>query len=69
VTHEHPTDPFRPQVKIIRDAQGEPIESPFLVNTWERDLQGDYTSGVVDAVDPEVANIDPLSYLNAEGAN
>jgi putative nucleotidyltransferase with HDIG domain len=69
VTHEHPTDPFRPQVKIIRDAKGEPVESPFLVNTWERDLKGDYTSGIVDAVDPEVANIDPLSYLNAEGAN
>ncbi len=67
VTHEHPTDPFRPQVKIIRDANGVPIE-PFLVNTWERDLRGDYTHGVVEAVDPEDANIDPLSYLNAEAA-
>ncbi|MBI2222699.1 MAG: HD-GYP domain-containing protein [Acidobacteria bacterium] len=69
VTHEHPHDPFRPQVKIIRDARGEPLESPVLVNTWERDLQGDYARGVVEAVDPETANIDPLSHLNTEGAN
>jgi len=37
VTAEHPTDPFRPQVKIIADASGAPLEAPLLANTWERE--------------------------------
>ncbi len=37
VTHEHPGDPFRPQVKVVRNATGEALEAPFLVNTWEAD--------------------------------
>jgi HD-GYP domain-containing protein (c-di-GMP phosphodiesterase class II) len=63
VTHEHPTDPFRPQVKLIRDRAGQPIEASPLVNTWERDGRGDYTWAVVEAVDPDVAGIDPLQYM------
>ena len=45
VTHEHPTDPFRPQVKIVRDRDGGAIEEPPLVNTWEPDGRGDFTLG------------------------
>ena len=44
VTHEHPTDPFRPQVKIVRDRDGGELEEMLLVNTWEpetEDLDGD----------------------------
>ena len=63
VTHEHPTDPFRPQVKIVRDRDGGEIEEPLLVNTWEPDGRGDFTWAVVEAVDPETANIDPLKYM------
>jgi putative nucleotidyltransferase with HDIG domain len=63
VTHEHPTDPFRPQVKLIRDRAGHPIEEPPLVNTWEPDGRGDYTWAVVEAVDPDAAGIDPLQYM------
>ena len=37
VTAEHPTDPFRPQVKIVIDATGAMLEEPLLANTWERD--------------------------------
>ena len=63
VTHEHPTDPFRPQVKMIHDAAGHAVEEPVLVNTWEPDGRGDYTWAVVEAVDPETAGIDPLQYM------
>jgi len=63
VVHEHPSDPFRPQVKLIRDASGHAVENAALVNTWEPDGRGDYTWAVVEAVDPEVAGIDPLQYM------
>src|SRR6267378_457296 len=63
VTAEHPTDPFRPQVKIIMDANGAMIEEPRLANTWERDHRGEHPYAVVEAVDPESTDIDPLKYL------
>jgi putative nucleotidyltransferase with HDIG domain len=63
ITHEHPTDPFRPQVKIVRDRDGCEMEASLLVNTWEPDGRGDYKWAVVEAVDPEAAGIDPLAYM------
>jgi len=63
VTHEHPTDPFRPQVKIVRDRDGGEMEESQLVNTWEPDGRGDFTWAVVEAVDPDAVNIDPLKYM------
>jgi len=63
VTHEHPNDPFRPQVKIVRDRDGQTLEEPSLVNTWEPDGRGDFMWAVVEAVDPEAAGIDPLKYM------
>jgi putative nucleotidyltransferase with HDIG domain len=63
VTAEHPSDPFRPQVKIISDSKGERLEEPLLTNTWERDARGDHPRAVVEAVDPEPLGIDPLTYL------
>src|SRR2546428_13481 len=63
VTAEHPTDPFRPQVKIIMDEKGEFLEEPLLANTWERDGRGEHSRAVVEAVDPESLAIYPLKYL------
>ncbi len=63
VTHEHPTDPFRPQVKLVRDRDGAELEESQLVNTWEPDGRGDFTWAVVEAVDPDEAGIDPLQYM------
>ena len=63
VTAEHPTDPFRPQIKLITDNKGSMLEEPLLTNTWERDSRGEYPRAVVEAVDPETAGIDPLKYL------
>jgi hypothetical protein len=63
VTQEHPTDPFRPQVKIVIDRSGAAIDTPPLANTWDRDDRGEYPYAVVEAVDPESVDIDPLEYL------
>jgi hypothetical protein len=63
VTAEHPTDPFRPQVKIIVDASGAMLEEPMLTNTWERNDRGDHPYAVVEALDPDSSDIDPLKYL------
>jgi putative nucleotidyltransferase with HDIG domain len=63
VTHEHPSDPFRPQVKILLDRLGQPVETPSLINTWEPDGRGDFRWAVVEAVDPDTVDIDPLSYM------
>jgi putative nucleotidyltransferase with HDIG domain len=63
VTAEHPSDPFRPQVKIIVDRRGDMLEAPLLANTWERDSRGEHPYAVVEAVDPESSDIDPLKYL------
>jgi putative nucleotidyltransferase with HDIG domain len=63
VTAEHPTDPFRPQVKIISNAKGEMLEQPMLANTWERNGRGEHPHAVVEAVDPEAVGIDPLQYM------
>jgi putative nucleotidyltransferase with HDIG domain len=63
ITAEHPSDPFRPQVKIIFSPRGEQLEEPFLANTWERDSRGDYPRAVVEPVDPDSVQIDPLTLL------
>ena len=63
VTHEHPSDPFRPQVKVLLDRLGAPHETPLLVNTWEPDGRGDFRYAVVEAVDPDSVQIDPLAHL------
>jgi putative nucleotidyltransferase with HDIG domain len=63
VTAEHPTDPFRPQVKILTNPKGETLEDPVLANTWERDSSGEHPRAVVEAVDPDAVNIDPLKYM------
>ena len=63
VTAEHPTDPFRPQVKIVMDRSGAEVEEAVLANTWDRDSRGEYPYAVVEAIDPESVAIDPLKYL------
>jgi putative nucleotidyltransferase with HDIG domain len=63
VTAEHPDDPFRPQVKILYDARGDQIESPMLANTWERDFRGAFPRAVVESVDPDSVELDPLTVL------
>jgi putative nucleotidyltransferase with HDIG domain len=62
VTREHPGDPFRPQVKVLLDADGQAAEAAELVNTWEPEAR---KRGVIEAVDPDTVAIDPLAHLQA----
>ena len=61
VVREHPTDPFRPQVKIVLDARGELLEEPLLVETWKQ--AGEAGREAVEAVDPATVDIEPLAHL------
>lgn len=63
VTQTHRDDPFRPQVKLILNNRGEPLETPLLTNTWDRDIRGEFPRAVVEAIDPQQVGIDPLTYL------
>ena len=63
VTAEHPEDPFRPQVKVLFDPRGDRIEAPMLANTWERDSRGDFPRAVIESVDPDSFELDPLTVL------
>jgi putative nucleotidyltransferase with HDIG domain len=63
VTHEHPGDPFRPQVKVLLDRLGAGVEEPVLINTWEPNGRGDFKYAVVEAVDPDAVKIDPLTCM------
>jgi HD-GYP domain-containing protein (c-di-GMP phosphodiesterase class II) len=63
VTAEHPEDPFRPQVKVLYSHRGERLESPILANTWERDTRGGFPRAVVESVDPDSVELDPLTVL------
>jgi hypothetical protein len=63
VMREHPDDPFRPQIKLVRDADGYALEPPALANTWERDDRGEFPLAIIEAVDPTDSGIDPLMYL------
>ena len=63
VTAEHPEDPFRPQVKVLFDTLGDPLESPILANTWERDWRGEFPRAVVESIDPDTVELDPLTIL------
>ena len=60
VTHEHPSDPFRPRVKVLFDRLGAALEEPEIVDTWEADSR---KRGVVEAVNPDTVSVDPLAFL------
>jgi hypothetical protein len=49
--------------EFVMDASGAFIEEPVLANTWERDGRGEHPHAVVETVDPESIDINPLTYL------
>jgi hypothetical protein len=51
-------------VKILFDSGGSKIESPVLANTWERDSRGTFPRAVVESVDPDSIDLDPLTVLD-----
>ncbi|MCX6552129.1 MAG: HD-GYP domain-containing protein [Acidobacteria bacterium] len=63
VTEEHPSDPFRPQVRLVADADGRQLPKPRLLNTWERDDRGEHPFTVVEAVDGSAMGFNALALM------
>ena len=61
VTHEHPTDPFRPQVKIVLRPARRARSRRRMLRQHVGDRRPRRFRGVVEAVDPESVGIDPLT--------
>jgi hypothetical protein len=49
---------------VLYDRRGERLETPVLVNTWERDSRRQFPRAVVESVDPDSVELDPLSVLS-----
>ena len=43
--------------------EGERLDYEQLVNTWERDARGEFAKAVVETVDPDTIELDPLTVL------
>ena len=63
VTHEHPTDPFRPRVTLVKGAEGRDAEASTLINTGKTDRRGELGYAAEATLDPERVEIDPLAHL------
>lgn len=66
VTAEYPDNPSLPQVKVITDPIGRPLDTPVLANTWEPQDDGGRALSVVEAVEAEPLGIDTLRHLDDE---
>jgi L-rhamnose isomerase len=51
------------QLRRISNAHGELLEEPQVANAWERDGRGEHPRAVVEALDPEALDIDPLKFM------
>lgn len=63
VAAEHPTDPYRPEVRIVTDADGAILPAPVTVDTSARDSSGEFLRTVLEAVDAEDTGVDPLAVV------
>jgi HD-GYP domain-containing protein (c-di-GMP phosphodiesterase class II) len=53
-------DPYRPQVRVLIDRAGEPIDAPYEVNLWEAGDDPERPSSIVAPVDSDNYPFDPL---------
>jgi putative nucleotidyltransferase with HDIG domain len=63
VLRAHAPDPHRPQVRVILDRTGQPLERPYDVNLWESTPGGERPETVDTPLDPAEYGIDPLVYI------
>jgi len=64
VTAEHTTDPFRPQARVVLEADGTRLPAARRINTWERNDSGEYSHTVLEAVEPGALALDPLTLMS-----
>jgi putative nucleotidyltransferase with HDIG domain len=53
-------DPYRPQVKVLIDRAGEPIDVPYELNLWETSEDPQRPASIVAPVDSDNYPFDPL---------
>jgi putative nucleotidyltransferase with HDIG domain len=63
VLQVHAPDPFKPKVKLLTNANGERLETPYDVNLWEADPESTGVRSVTASLDPAEHGVDPLTYL------
>src|SRR5262249_24104485 len=63
VVRIHAPNPHRPSVRVLADAKGTPIPSPYDVNLWECEPNQGLPSTVFAPLDASSMNLDPLSVL------
>jgi putative nucleotidyltransferase with HDIG domain len=61
VMQVHAPDPYRPRVRIVVDAAGQPLDVPEERNLF--DVAAPNAPSIVAPVDPAEVGIDPLTYL------
>jgi putative nucleotidyltransferase with HDIG domain len=61
VTQAYAPDPYRPRVKVVRDATGVDLQRPYEINLWE--ATDEQATSIEAPLDPALYGIDPLSYL------
>lgn len=61
VLQTHAADPYRPRVRVLRDASGAEITRVQVINLWE-ESEGPRTA-IQAPLDPAEYGIDPLTYL------
>ena len=62
VLKAHAPDPYRPRVRVLRDAQGAELQQPYDVNLW--DVADEQSVSVQSPLDPAEFGIDPLQHLS-----
>jgi putative nucleotidyltransferase with HDIG domain len=63
VMRVHAPDPYRPRVKILFDKDGRPYDTPFEMNLWETNAEGEPIGTVAAPAEESEFGIDPLSFL------
>jgi putative nucleotidyltransferase with HDIG domain len=61
VLKPHAPDPYRPQVRVLIDRDGQPVATPADLNLWE--LGEGESRTIVKPLDPAQYGIDPLVHL------
>ena len=61
VLKPHAPDPYRPQVRVLIDRDGQPMATPPDLNLWE--LPEGESRSIVKPLDPAEYGIDPLVHL------
>ena len=61
VMQPYAPDPYRPRVKVVRDAAGLDLQRPYEINLWE--ATDEQATSIEAPLDPALYGIDPLSHL------